>query len=128
MSFQRIYDYITDNSRCPQLAVKNTRIIQEWVLAGYDFERDIKPAVDKLTKGGGLTIYSYGFFNDEICKTHQARVKRESEKHIPQEELDAKRAKIVAWHRDKGVRTTRVGQHDFDWLEKYELKHGRVEA
>lgn len=122
--FGQIYDYITDNKRCPQLATGNTRIIQEWMLAGYDFEKDIKPAVDHCTRYGGRTIKGYGFFHTAVQKNYEARMSAPKPIEQTQAEKDASRAKHLRWVKDKDLKLTSVGPRDFVWLEQYEQQHG----
>lgn len=120
--FQRIYDFAID--RCPQLAVKNTFIIHEWLKTGYDLEADIITAIDSATKRGGMSIRSFNYF-DGFIRSHNERRLKESAKPEPknQPEIDAIRAKNLRWLRDNGINTTSLRPEDFTWLEHYEREH-----
>lgn len=125
--FGKVYDYITD--RCPQLAVKNTRLIQEWLFENYDPELDIIPAINECTKYGGKTIQSYAFFHEAIKRQHEKRISAPVKSpEQTQSEKEADRAKNLRWMRDKKIVTTKYGPQDYAWLEQYEQKHGRIET
>lgn len=125
-AFQTVYDYGV--GKAPQLAPKNTMAIHEWIAAGYDPERDILPAINEACKRGSRTIQGWHYFTGFIRTLNEKRVKgAKKQPEYTKEEKEALRAKNVAWHRQKGLTTTFVGLQDFDWLEGYEKKHGRVE-
>jgi hypothetical protein len=119
MSFQRVYEHITWNKHCPQLAPKNTRAISEWIAAGYDTDKDIIPAINEALKHGGRTIFSFGYFTGFIRKKHEARIKEDAQ---PKEVTPQRRAEVAAWKRKRDM------QYEKDFLDQYEQQNGRIEA
>lgn len=125
-AFQSIYETII--AKAPQLAPKSTYAIHEWLAAGYDLEKDILPAVEETLKRGTLSIKSFAFFTMNIQRKNEQRIKAKTLViDRTQQELDAIRAKAIKWHQKRGLVTTRIGHQDYDWLAKYEQKHGEVQ-
>lgn len=124
MTFERVYTYITN--LCPQLAAKNTFIIQEW-LTKYDTEKDIIPAIDIATKRGTNSIYSFNFFTAQIQKKNEARIKEQAQpKELPNPEKDARKAEKIRWLIEKNIASTALSQSDIEWFNKYEETHNRL--
>lgn len=122
--FERIYTYITDNNKCPQLTPRNTQIIHEWIAQGYDTELDIIPAIDAATKHGGKSIHSFSYFSGYIRSLNGKRIKEAHKPtEMPKEQLEAQRARVIAIKQRVGMY---VPDADFAWLDEYQK--GRVEA
>lgn len=124
MTFERIYTLITDYA--PQLAVKNTHVIHEWVAKGYDAEKDILPTIERLAKTGLKTVYSFNFFTCHIARANEKRIKEETTRIQPDEEKDAKRAEKIQWCIDKGLSTTALSKSDVEWLKQYKERKGAI--
>lgn len=124
MTFQRIYEHTIE--KAPQLAPRNTHVIHEWLVQGYDVEKDIIPAIDQATKNGAKAIHSFAYFSGYIRSNNEKRIKEELKpKELTVQEQEAARAKSVA------LMTRKYGHckpTDEIWLERYEQIHGRVEV
>lgn len=120
MTFERIYKHITE--KCARLgaSARNPIIINEWLSAGYDTDKDIIPAIDWLIKVSPEPINSFYRFTGPIKKFHAKRI---VEKSKPREATELEKAKGVAF------RIRKLNQcipHDERWLERYEAEHGEV--
>jgi hypothetical protein len=122
MTFELIFTYITD--LCPQLATKNTYAINEWLKSGYNTEKDIIPAIDRATKRGTRSIYSFNFFTPQIRAGHEARIKEQSKPiEIPSAERDRIKAINIAFVIRKCGKNL---PNEEAWLKRYEEVNGRI--
>lgn len=116
----------------PSLATRDISIPYVWLNAGCDIEKDILPIIKEIIKRRSPAkpkISTFSYFTNAVLSARDRRLMPVLNKvEKTQDEQDALRAKNIRWHKDKGLRTTKVGGQDFEWLAQYESKHGRVGA
>lgn len=112
-----------------RFATKELHVPRMWVAEGFDVLLDCMPTIERIlawSKRKGIVIGGYEYFTDAIRKDRDARLAAPAPKPA-QAEVDARKAKSIAWARDKGIKCVGIGPAEFRWLAEYEAAHGPVD-
>jgi hypothetical protein len=101
--FQKCFDLAT--AHFPSLAAVNVSPIYAWEMAGYDFQRHVKPAMDSA-KAKGVTPRSFNFFtgaigdaaNLKLSPAFKAVADSEGRSLTPEQHAENRK-----WFRNKGI-------------------------
>lgn len=127
--YHTVYDAMI--AKWPQLKEKNSSIIHTWLEAGCHVDKDILRTLEAIKPHP--KIKSYNYFTDAILCARDIRLgmephKKPVERDLTPDEQEYRLMKDMAfWRKLRGHTTRRpYSDEDFDRLEAYEAKHGKV--